>query len=154
MIEYRPDAIGTRAVSRKINRAIGSPPNRASPFIDSPSQQNQQCAKPTKRTATTIIPIRNPLVVYWFFPDWSLTPHRRPEIPIFQSIAFHWTLATLAILFPDAIFIDGWRQITARMPNMNTLVSLGTGSAYIASCLALIFPNLGLECFLMNQSCC
>jgi Cu2+-exporting ATPase len=30
---------------------------------------------------------------------------------------------------------------------MNTLVALGTGSAYLTSCLALLFPQLGWECF-------
>jgi Cu2+-exporting ATPase len=33
------------------------------------------------------------------------------------------------------------------MPNMNSLVMLGTGSAYLASCVAWLFPQLGWECF-------
>jgi P-type Cu2+ transporter len=33
------------------------------------------------------------------------------------------------------------------MPNMNTLVGLGTVSTYLASCFALFFPSLGWECF-------
>jgi Cu2+-exporting ATPase len=33
------------------------------------------------------------------------------------------------------------------MPNMNTLVGLGTVSTYLSSCVALLFPQLGWECF-------
>lgn len=71
-----------------------------------------------------------------------------PRVPIFSNITFHWGLATLALLIPGRpIFLDGWRGIRHGMPNMNTLVALGTGSAYLTSCLALLFPQLGWECF-------
>ena len=43
--------------------------------------------------------------------------------------------------------MDGWRGLWHGMPNMNTLVGLGTVSAYLASCVALLFPQLGWECF-------
>jgi P-type Cu2+ transporter len=70
------------------------------------------------------------------------------NIPLISNIWFHWGLATLALLFPGrAIILDGWRGIKHGMPNMNTLVGLGTSSAYIASCIALVFPQLGWECF-------
>ncbi|ACK71563.1 copper-translocating P-type ATPase [Gloeothece citriformis PCC 7424] len=71
-----------------------------------------------------------------------------PSIPILSNIWFHWGLATLALLIPGRpIFIDGWRGLRHGMPNMNTLVSLGTGSAYLTSFIALVFPQLGWECF-------
>jgi Cu2+-exporting ATPase len=71
-----------------------------------------------------------------------------PKIPLLSNIGFHWSLATLALLMPGRpIFMDGWRGIRHLMPNMNTLVSLGTGSAYLTSCVALLFPQLGWECF-------
>jgi P-type Cu2+ transporter len=69
-------------------------------------------------------------------------------IPFFSNIWFHWALATLALLIPGRfLLLDGWRSLWHGMPNMNTLVGLGTLSAYLASCLALIFPHLGWECF-------
>jgi Cu2+-exporting ATPase len=70
------------------------------------------------------------------------------DIPVFNNLVLHGVLATLALLFPGReIFIDGWRGLRHGMPNMNTLVALGTGSAYLASCLALLFPSWGWECF-------
>ena len=60
----------------------------------------------------------------------------------------HFGLATLALLVPGrSLILDGWRSLTQGMPNMNTLVGLGTVSAYFASCWALFMPTLGWECF-------
>ena len=61
---------------------------------------------------------------------------------------WHWSLATLAIVFPGrSILVDGWRSLWHGNPNMNTLVGLGTISAYTASVVALLLPELGWECF-------
>lgn len=69
-------------------------------------------------------------------------------VPGLDYIWLHGALATLALLGPGRpILIDGWRGIQHNMPNMNTLVGLGTLTAYTASLVALLFPNLGWECF-------
>ena len=65
-----------------------------------------------------------------------------------SNIWFHWGLATVALLFPGrAIIFDGIRSLLRNAPNMNTLVGLGTLSAYTTSFVALLFPQLGWECF-------
>ncbi|MEM7552962.1 MAG: heavy metal translocating P-type ATPase [Cyanobacteria bacterium P01_A01_bin.84] len=69
-------------------------------------------------------------------------------VPIIGNIWFHFGLATIAILVPGRpILVDGWRGLQRNAPNMNTLVGLGTLSAYTTSVVALVFPNLGWECF-------
>jgi len=71
-----------------------------------------------------------------------------PALPILNNIWAHWGLATLALLLPGrGIVLDGARSLRHGMPNMNALIGLGTLSAYIASCVALLFPGLGWECF-------
>ena len=76
--------------------------------------------------------------------DWLVTQ----PLPIISHISFHWGLATLAICLPGrSILRDGWRSLWHGIPNMNTLIGLGTSSAYLTSCLALLFPQLGWECF-------
>ena len=71
-----------------------------------------------------------------------------PMFPVFSNIWFHWGLATLALLGPGrALLIDGALFLWHQAPNMNTLVGLGTLTAYITSCVALLFPQLGWECF-------
>lgn len=69
-------------------------------------------------------------------------------VPGLSNIYLHGGLATLALLFPGRpILVDGWRGLRHNMPNMNTLVGLGTLTAYTASLVALLFPQLGWECF-------
>ncbi|MDX2228413.1 MAG: heavy metal translocating P-type ATPase [Leptolyngbyaceae cyanobacterium bins.349] len=69
-------------------------------------------------------------------------------IPGFSNIWFHCGLATVALLAPGrSMMIDGWRGLRRNAPNMNTLVSLGTLTAYCTSLIALLFPQLGWECF-------
>ena len=64
------------------------------------------------------------------------------------NIWFHAGLATIALVGPGrSLLIDGWRGWWRLAPNMNTLVGLGATSAYIASCIALLYPQLGWECF-------
>jgi P-type Cu2+ transporter len=70
------------------------------------------------------------------------------HLPGLGNIWFHWGLATLALLFPGRLMIaDGWRGLRHNAPNMNTLVGLGVLTAYTTSFIALLFPNLGWECF-------
>lgn len=69
-------------------------------------------------------------------------------IPGLSNIWFHCGLATAALVFPGrSMIVDGWRGLRRNAPNMNTLVSLGTITAFTASLVALLFPQLGWECF-------
>lgn len=71
-----------------------------------------------------------------------------PHIPVLSHILTHWLVATLAILIPGREMLwEGLRSLRYGMPNMNTLVALGTLSAYLASCAALVWPSLGWDCF-------
>ncbi|MFN5514188.1 MAG: heavy metal translocating P-type ATPase [Cyanobacteriota bacterium] len=71
-----------------------------------------------------------------------------PHLPLVGSLEFHWLLATLALAIPGReIFRDGWISFRQGRPDMNTLVALGTGGAYLASCLAFLWPQWGWECF-------
>jgi P-type Cu2+ transporter len=69
-------------------------------------------------------------------------------VPGLTNIWLHAGLATAALLGPGRrMAIDGWRGLWQNAPNMNTLVSLGTWTAYLTSVLALLFPTLGWDCF-------
>jgi Cu2+-exporting ATPase len=71
-----------------------------------------------------------------------------PTLPILSNIWFHCGLATATLLLPAReILLDGWRGLRHSAPNMNTLVGLGAVTAYTASLVALVFPQLGWECF-------
>ncbi|XGB43664.1 MAG: heavy metal translocating P-type ATPase [Nodosilinea sp. LVE1205-7] len=69
-------------------------------------------------------------------------------IPILSDLWFHALLATLALLGPARqIFVEGWNGMRHLAPTMNTLVALGSGTAYLTSLIALALPQLGWECF-------
>ena len=68
--------------------------------------------------------------------------------PFLNDIWFHCGLATIAIIIPGRpILVEGWLGWRRGAPNMNTLIGLGTLTAYIASLVALLFPQMGWECF-------
>ncbi|MES1023133.1 heavy metal translocating P-type ATPase [Gloeocapsa sp. BRSZ] len=77
------------------------------------------------------------------FSEWGL-----PAPPMLHNIWLHFGLASTTLLGPGRpILLDGWRGLRRNAPNMNTLVGLGTLTAYTASLVALLFPQLGWDCF-------
>ena len=69
-------------------------------------------------------------------------------VPVLSDLWFHAVLATVTLVGPAReILVDGWQGMRRLAPNMNTLVALGSVSAYLASVVALVFPQLGWECF-------
>lgn len=69
-------------------------------------------------------------------------------LPWLTSIQFHWGLATLALLGPGRpLLVEGWQGLRRNQPNMNTLISLGSVTAYIASVVAVVWPQLYWDCF-------
>jgi Cu2+-exporting ATPase len=70
------------------------------------------------------------------------------KLPILSNMYAHAAIATIALLIPGRpIWWDGLKGLWYRAPNMNSLVGLGTLSAYTASMVALLVPNLGWHCF-------
>ncbi|MBX3277510.1 MAG: heavy metal translocating P-type ATPase [Acidobacteria bacterium] len=59
-----------------------------------------------------------------------------------------FALSTPVVLWGGRPFFErGWRSITARSPNMFTLIAMGTGAAYAYSTAALIAPGIFPDSF-------
>ena len=70
------------------------------------------------------------------------------NLPVVGELWFHATLASVALIGPGRpILVGGWRAVRAGAPSMDTLVGLGVSSAYVASLVALIWPQVGWPCF-------
>jgi heavy metal translocating P-type ATPase len=73
---------------------------------------------------------------------------------IFSMTTWGWiqlALATPVVFYSSGdFFTRGYKSIVARLPNMWTLISLGAGSAYIFSVIALIFPGIFPDQFKMD----
>lgn len=69
-------------------------------------------------------------------------------LPLLGALPFHAALATVAVFGPGrSILVSGWGAARAGAPSMDTLVGLGVGSAYLASAVALVWPQVGWPCF-------
>ncbi len=61
---------------------------------------------------------------------------------------FHAVLAGLALFIPGReILYDGLKGLFKNSPNMNSLIALGSLLAFGTSLVALIYPEIGWECF-------
>ena len=70
------------------------------------------------------------------------------QLMILGALPFHAGLATVALLGPGRpILVGGARAALALTPTMDTLVGLGVSSAYLASLVALLWPQVGWPCF-------
>ncbi|MCH1545082.1 MAG: HAD-IC family P-type ATPase, partial [Synechococcus sp. MOX_bin32] len=70
------------------------------------------------------------------------------SLPLIGSLPFHATLATVALLGPGRpILVGGVAAARAGAPSMDSLVGLGVSSAYVASLVALVWPQVGWPCF-------
>src|ERR1035437_720535 len=72
-----------------------------------------------------------------------------PSMPmqhLFSASAWAWielALATPVVLWCGLPFFDrGWQSVVHRSLNMFTLIALGTGSAYLYSFIATVFPQI------------
>ena len=70
------------------------------------------------------------------------------RLAVVGELPFHASLASVALIGPGRpILVGGWKAVRAGAPSMDTLVGLGVSSAYLASLVALIWPQVGWPCF-------
>nr|WP_255618182.1 heavy metal translocating P-type ATPase [Synechococcus sp. MU1625] len=70
------------------------------------------------------------------------------SLPLIGTLPFHATLATVALVGPGRpILVGGVAAARAGAPSMDSLVGLGVSSAYVASLVALVWPQVGWPCF-------
>ncbi|RAM51695.1 MAG: heavy metal translocating P-type ATPase, partial [Hapalosiphonaceae cyanobacterium JJU2] len=116
------------------------------------SDENQGKIDPAERQRQEIESARKQLIIAGLLLVLSTIGHFGNiggiVLPVLHNIWFHCGLATVALFIPGrSILVDGWVSWRRNTPNMNTLVGLGTLIAYTASLVALLFPQLGWECF-------
>ena len=77
-----------------------------------------------------------------------LAQNGKYTVPLVGELSFHAVIATYALLGPGRQILQrGFKAASNLSPNMDTLVGLGVTSAYLASLVALFWPNVGWPCF-------
>ncbi|HEY9771930.1 MAG TPA: heavy metal translocating P-type ATPase [Coleofasciculaceae cyanobacterium] len=147
VVEYQAESITPEALAQKLTKTgFPSQLRTSDRSIYQIAQSNQ--AKRQQQSQQQVRQLITATVLLVVSSIGHLDHLGLPTIPVLSNIWVHFALATLTLLIPGrALLIDGWRSLTQGMPNMNTLVGLGTSSAYLASCFALFLPSLGWECF-------
>ncbi len=140
-VEYEPDRIDPGQLAQKLT-ASGFPTQLRCATPDSSAQvAYRDRQRQSIRTSIWNLAIATVLILL------SGLGHLG-HLGFLNQIAFHWALATAALAIPGRpILIEGGRALWRKAPNMNTLVGLGALSAYLASCIAFLFPQLKWECF-------
>jgi Cu+-exporting ATPase len=73
----------------------------------------------------------------------SMIPPAYLPIPTSRSGALQLFLTTLLMIFAGrGFFISAWKALRHKTADMNTLVAVGTGSAYLYSLLAVMVPGI------------
>ncbi|BAZ66137.1 cation-transporting P-type ATPase [Fischerella sp. NIES-4106] len=150
VVELETGTVDADALAQQLTSA-GFPSQLRQPsgkFTD----ENQDKIDPAERQRQEIQSARRQLIIAALLLVLSTIGHLGNiggiVLPVLHNIWFHCGLATVALLIPGrSILIDGWVSWRRNTPNMNTLVGLGTLIAYTASLVALLFPQLGWECF-------
>ncbi|WP_419183597.1 heavy metal translocating P-type ATPase, partial [Scytonema hofmannii] len=150
VVELETGAAEPEALAKKLTSA-GFPTQPRKRGKEGASE-TQEMPNPEERQRREMQVARQQLAIAAILLVLSITGHigslGGPIPSGLQNIWFHCGLATVAILIPGRpILVDGWLGVRHNAPNMNTLVGLGTLTAYIASLVALLFPQLGWECF-------
>lgn len=147
VVEYQAESIAPEALAEKLTKTGFPSQLRASDrSIYQTAQENQ--AKRQQQIQQQFRQLITATVLLIFSSIGHLHHLGLPTIPILNNIWVHFGLATLALLIPGrSLIVDGAYSLVQGMPNMNTLVGVGTVSAYLASCFALFLPSLGWECF-------
>ncbi|NMG05414.1 heavy metal translocating P-type ATPase [Brasilonema sp. UFV-L1] len=150
VVELEAGAVDADALAKELTaagfpthpRKLGGKVALETQSIQDPAQRQRQEMQAAKRQLVIAVVL---VVISLSGHFGNINGH---VIPVLHNIWLHCGLATVALLFPGRpILVDGWVGLRHNAPNMNTLVGLGTLTAYTTSLVALIFPQLGWECF-------
>lgn len=155
LVEYVPERVAPEAIAADLGR-LGFPAQVRTGLAQSqpshePSSESplgvlgvirQSWVQPSEASRAMTLAIAAVLI------GLSSLGHLPLDLGPFRSLGWHWLLATLTLVGPGrGIVSNGAQGLRHGVPNMNTLVGLGALSAYTASCVALLKPEWGLECF-------
>ncbi len=140
MVEYLPKVTGPEEFKKAL-QSIGydlaiEPGSAGEPSVDDIHEKKYRQLK--KRTAGAIILSIPVVIIGMFFMN----------MPYANELM--WLLSTpVILLFGKDFYINAWKQAKHRTANMDTLVALSTGVAYLYSVFNTLFPqvwhNLGLH---------
>jgi Cu2+-exporting ATPase len=138
LVEYNPQLIQPGALKEAI-RQIGYD-IELDESVDTSQAHQQKLSSLRFKTILSII-LSAPVVLIGMF--WMNMPYANEIMLILSTPVIFW-------LGKD-FFVNAWKQARHRKANMDTLVALSTGIAYIFSVFNMIFPQVWHEIGLHNH---
>lgn len=142
-IEYNPDVIRTEDFCAAV-RAAGYDllVNEETAGSDELEEIQREAYKKLKRQTTWAVILSIPVVLTGMF----LTGASGTQQGLSLSNMIMWVLSTpVLFLFGRNFYINAWKQARHGSANMDTLVALSTGVAYVFSVFNMVFPDFWRE---------
>ncbi len=149
-IRYEPATVTPEAIAAKLTeRGFPSQVRAAEAMFGAADELSRSTAEKQRQRARQLARQLTVAIGLLVFSSLGHLQHLGGvSLPLLGNLQVHWLLATLALVLPARdILLDGARSLRYGTPNMNSLVSLGALGAYFSSCVALLWPQLGWECF-------
>ncbi|MBW4446431.1 MAG: heavy metal translocating P-type ATPase [Spirirestis rafaelensis WJT71-NPBG6] len=149
VVESEAGAVDPDAVAKRLTDAgFPTQPRQTGNKILGDKQDDEDPAKRQRREMRSSLRQLAIAIILLLLSGIGHFGHMTGSMQPLDNIWLHCGLATVALLIPGRpILVDGWRGWRRNAPNMNTLVGLGTLTAYTASLVALLFPQMGWDCF-------
>jgi P-type Cu+ transporter len=129
-VEFLPESVSLSKIKHKVDQ-LGYPVTEKKTGSDQEKPIQQNKIGKLKRNTMLSMGFALPLVIIAMGPDFGL------QLPIWISknmAVIQWALATPVMLFGAQFFKKGFLSVVrSKSANMDTLVSLGVGSAYLYS---------------------
>lgn len=137
-VDYQPDKIDAEAIQKAV-QSIGYDlmleEDHPQDLLDEIHRQKYDSLK--KRTAWALA-FSVPVVVIGMF--FMNPPGEGAGVPYAELVM--WAFSTPVVLWLGRdFFINAWKQAKHRSANMDTLVALSTGTAYVFSVFNMLFPR-------------
>ena len=140
LVEYNQGQIEPNNLAQKLT--LGGFPSEVRTSIDEQDWQQIKEKQQQTEERLQIFQLASAVILLIFSTIGHLHHFGISYLHPLTNIWFHWGLATLALMIPGReIILNGWQGLWHRQPNMNSLIGIGTVSAYLASCVALVFSQ-------------
>ncbi|MDI9637868.1 heavy metal translocating P-type ATPase [Geitlerinema splendidum] len=140
-IEYNPH----KTSLEKIQQAVANAGYQAQPLeaeAEDSLDASQQAVQDNLKRKTIVGVIVSAILIFGGLP--MMTGLEIPWIPMWLHHPLLQLVLTTPVMFwcGSLFFIGAWKALQHRTANMNTLIAVGTGAAYLYSLFATFFPQV------------
>lgn len=111
---------------------------------DTPTEQEKLKLKEYKKLKQTVSLIALGTIPFWIMMFWMIigTPFLGWEMATWFPLEAQWVISTLILCIGGRdIFSSAWSAFKVKSSNMDTLIAIGTGTAWVYSSIVTFYPQ-------------